>query len=88
MDGRASNSVFKRVQQVILSDDIVVSPHLVNHIAAGEEGFVATQNSQPTNPRLPVQEAFEFLFRAQAETPQQAAGHTWLGLSAVRKLSL
>ena len=42
-----SNPVFKGVQQVILSDDLVISPHLVNHIAASEEGFVATQNSQP-----------------------------------------
>jgi TonB dependent receptor len=55
-----SNSVFKGVQQVILSDDIVISPHLVNHIAASEEGFVATQDSQPVNPStwIPIPNSF------------------------------
>jgi outer membrane receptor protein involved in Fe transport len=46
----SSNTVFKGVQQLIVSDDVVISPHLVNHLAASEEGFLATQNSQPLNP--------------------------------------
>ncbi len=45
-----SNPVFKGVQQLILSDDLVISPHFVNHMAASEEGFVATQDSNPNNP--------------------------------------
>ena len=46
----ASNTVFKGVQQVIVSHDLVLSPRLVNHFAVSEEGFIAAQNSEPLDP--------------------------------------
>ena len=45
-----SNTVFKGVQQAIVSEDWVISPHIVNHFAISEEGFLATQSSQPIDP--------------------------------------
>lgn len=59
-----SNTVFKGVQQVITSEDWVVSPHIVNHFAASEEGFVATQSSQPIAPSAwtPIPNSFGAAF--------------------------
>ena len=56
----ATNAVMKGVQQVILSDDLVISPHLVNHAAASEEGFLATQASEPLSPTtwVPIRNSF------------------------------
>lgn len=56
----ASNSVMKGVQQVIISEDWVISPHVVNHFAASEEGFLASQNSQPLSPASWVSVANSF----------------------------
>src|SRR5262249_48892845 len=46
----SSNTVFKGVQQVIVSHDLVLTPRLVNHFAVGQEGFLASQDSQPLDP--------------------------------------
>jgi hypothetical protein len=46
----SSNTVFKGVQQSIVSHDWVLSPQLVNHFAFGQEGFLASQDSQPLDP--------------------------------------
>jgi outer membrane receptor protein involved in Fe transport len=71
-----SNPVFKGVQQVILSDDLVLSPHLVNHIAGSEEGFVATQSSNPINPAtwVPIPNSFGPAFPSFCFTTNGYAG--------------
>ena len=46
----SSNTVFKGVQQSIVSHDWVLSPQVVNHFAASQEGFLASQDSQPLDP--------------------------------------
>ncbi len=46
----SSNTVFKGVQQSIVSHDWVLSPQLVNHFAVSQEGFLASQDSQPLDP--------------------------------------
>lgn len=46
----SSNTVFKGVQQAIVSHDWVFSPQVVNHFAVSEEGFLASQDSQPLDP--------------------------------------
>src|SRR5262249_48954584 len=40
----------KGVQQVIVSHDLVLSPRLVNHFAVSQEGFLASQDSEPLDP--------------------------------------
>jgi outer membrane receptor protein involved in Fe transport len=71
-----SNPVFKGVQQVIISYDLVLSPHLVNHFAASEEGFLATQNSQPNNPSawVPIPNSFGPAFPSFCFTTNGYAG--------------
>jgi outer membrane receptor protein involved in Fe transport len=72
----ASNTVMKGVQQVILSDDWVISPHIVNHFAVSEEGFLAAQNSQPLSPEswVPIPNSFGPAFPSFCFTTNGYAG--------------
>jgi hypothetical protein len=50
----------RSVHQEIVSDDWVISPHVVNHIAASEIGFYTAQLSNPLDPKywVPIPNSF------------------------------
>lgn len=72
----------RTVHQEMVSDDWVISPHLVNHLAVGMVGFYTAQLSNPLNPKywVPIPNSFGPAFPSFCFATEE---YTGMGTSSI-----